>query len=315
MKKLIDYLSAARRIDNQVLLEKDVILHQVLLALVQDEFFRRSFAFKGGTCLTKCYLGYYRFSEDLDFTWRDQKLFSGKSQKAIRKMLSLYLDRIFQLLLTLSPQLHLDFKADKSNKRYVELGGSNKFSTFKLWYRSEILQREQFLKIQINFLELFCYPFRKGEAHSIIAGIDEAEFSFLFPEEAVALRAIPDVTCYSLPEIFLEKCRAVLTRREVKARDFIDLFQIVHRENLVLSQFRKEIMAKTQFMLRYDKYIQNLAAVQMEKLVLGEEAKLVLTKLPAGFAPFVRELSTFMLEVKEELLRNQERNLVFSKKA
>ena len=35
--------------------------------------FQETWVFKGGTCLKKCYFENYRFSEDLDFTLRDEK--------------------------------------------------------------------------------------------------------------------------------------------------------------------------------------------------------------------------------------------------
>jgi len=44
----------------------------------------------------------------------------------------------------------LDFKCVKSNPSYVELGGSNKFCTFKLWFDSEFWEHS-FIKVQINF--------------------------------------------------------------------------------------------------------------------------------------------------------------------
>ncbi len=50
------------------LIEKDLILHQILTDLSGHKFFAGNFLFKGATCLTKSYLGYYRFSEDIDFT-------------------------------------------------------------------------------------------------------------------------------------------------------------------------------------------------------------------------------------------------------
>ena len=34
---------------------------------------RESWVFKGGTCLKKCYFETYRFSEDLDFTLRNEE--------------------------------------------------------------------------------------------------------------------------------------------------------------------------------------------------------------------------------------------------
>lgn len=50
------------------LIEKGLILHQILTDLSKDEFFAPNFLFKGGTCLIKSYFGYLRFSEDIDFT-------------------------------------------------------------------------------------------------------------------------------------------------------------------------------------------------------------------------------------------------------
>ncbi|MGB9717940.1 MAG: hypothetical protein ACPL4E_05795 [Thermoproteota archaeon] len=34
--------------------------------------------------MTKCYFGYYRFSIDLDFTWRDQETWAGSGEKELR---------------------------------------------------------------------------------------------------------------------------------------------------------------------------------------------------------------------------------------
>ena len=37
--------------------------------------------------MTKCYFGYYRFSVDLDFTWRQQEIWSGLGKKELRRKL------------------------------------------------------------------------------------------------------------------------------------------------------------------------------------------------------------------------------------
>lgn len=68
MKEFVNEVSRVLKIERRDLVEKDFILHQVLLDLSKDEFFHKNFLFKGGTCLIKCYLGYFRFSEDIDFT-------------------------------------------------------------------------------------------------------------------------------------------------------------------------------------------------------------------------------------------------------
>jgi predicted nucleotidyltransferase component of viral defense system len=48
--------------------EKDYVLGWVLWGIGEDSDLRTAWAFKGGTCLKKCYIETYRFSEDLDFT-------------------------------------------------------------------------------------------------------------------------------------------------------------------------------------------------------------------------------------------------------
>ena len=48
--------------------EKDYVIGWVLWGIGSDERLSEGWAFKGGTCLKKCYIETYRFSEDLDFT-------------------------------------------------------------------------------------------------------------------------------------------------------------------------------------------------------------------------------------------------------
>ena len=48
--------------------EKDYVIGWVLWGIGTDPQLSSGWAFKGGTCLKKCYLETYRFSEDLDFT-------------------------------------------------------------------------------------------------------------------------------------------------------------------------------------------------------------------------------------------------------
>lgn len=48
--------------------EKDYVLGWVLWGIGSDPILTNSWVFKGGTCLKKCYVETYRFSEDLDFT-------------------------------------------------------------------------------------------------------------------------------------------------------------------------------------------------------------------------------------------------------
>ena len=53
---------------DQGVIEKDYILGWLLAGIAQHEALKRTWVFKGGTRLRKCYYETFRFSEDLDFT-------------------------------------------------------------------------------------------------------------------------------------------------------------------------------------------------------------------------------------------------------
>ncbi len=110
MRESIEYISSKAGIENRQLIEKDILLHKILVDLCNDRYFSSSFAFKGGTCLIKCYLGYYRFSEDLDFSYVNQKEFEGKSQKEIRKLISTKINSLTHLLSKIAKDNDFEFK-------------------------------------------------------------------------------------------------------------------------------------------------------------------------------------------------------------
>ena len=143
MKSFIEEVGNVIGFQRRDLIEKDIILHKLLLHLLKYKFFRENFLFKGGTCLIKSYFDYYRFSEDIDFTWRYQDVFRELSQKSIRKYLADIIDKFGDIL----EKYDADFVSDKSDRKYIELSGGNKTVTFKLWYDSEILNYKTFVKV------------------------------------------------------------------------------------------------------------------------------------------------------------------------
>jgi Nucleotidyl transferase AbiEii toxin, Type IV TA system len=56
---------------NPHVIEKDYVLGWMLAGIYAHDELAELWVFKGGTCLKKCFLETYRFSEDLDFTLRD----------------------------------------------------------------------------------------------------------------------------------------------------------------------------------------------------------------------------------------------------
>jgi len=57
---------------NPHVIEKDYVLGWILAGIYAHDELAESWIFKGGTCLKKCFFETYRFSEDLDFTLRNE---------------------------------------------------------------------------------------------------------------------------------------------------------------------------------------------------------------------------------------------------
>ena len=303
----VNQVATTLAIARRDLIEKDLILHQILTDLSQDKFFASNFLFKGGTCLAKSYLGYLRFSEDIDFTWKDQAVFKGMSTNKLRAHLSNVVDKTGSAFENIATKRGLDFRCVKSNIDYVELGGSNKTCTLKMWYDSEILKRRTFLKVQINFVERMFFPSKKGQLKGLLTGTHD-DLRALFPTEYAEYAAKIPIGIYDLREILSEKVRALLTREGTKARDFLDVYFICTRVGLKLEDMEPCIVAKTKFALNlYIKYRTNLKdkvdRLKSGKLFeWGEERSLLLSNIDeADFYSFLKTFEAFLITVLVKL--------------
>lgn len=287
------------------MVEKDVILHQILTDLSGDGFFSKNFVFKGGTCLIKQHLGYFRFSEDADFTWRRQSRFENMSTKKMRRELSPIIDAVGGTLEVISARRGLDFACSKDDPEYVEVGGSNKMCTFKMWYNSAVLDRRSFVKVQVNFVEEICTRPTKGHLRSLVSRHGDSreveEARFLFPEYEEYSSEIPfDV--YDIREILSEKIRAMVTRKGVKARDYLDAFFIKKATGIGPADVEECVMRKTAHALdHYAKYRRNLE-IKRERMMeggapfsWGAERELLLTEIDeAEFKRETEELARYL---------------------
>ena len=82
MPEFVGFVAEKSGVNKPALLEQDILIHRLLKALCDSPGFAGKYVFKGGSCLVKCYFGYYRFSVDLDFTWKDHGYLSvgGKAR-------------------------------------------------------------------------------------------------------------------------------------------------------------------------------------------------------------------------------------------
>jgi len=99
METKIDLNEEIRRLSIETkfsprLLEKDYHLTKILQKISEKRI--ENLVFKGGTCLNKCYLGFYRLSEDLDFIFNQDV--KGLSKLQIKKILDNLRRIIFEIL-------------------------------------------------------------------------------------------------------------------------------------------------------------------------------------------------------------------------
>ena len=246
LKEFLLFIKDKTNITAMEIIEKDFYLNVLLSTLNLEEY-----VFKGGTCLAKAYLDYFRLSEDLDFTFVEQDIFNGLSTKSIKKICKEKIDLFGEQLETLG----LDFVFDKKDTRYVMLGSNNKLVTFKVHYNSVVTNAPSFVKIQINFLEKIkfsplskkLYPLAKENNFSKEDGIYYQEFLQFYKEKTALV--------YDVKEIVAEKLRSLLTRRAIKARDAVDLLFIYQKFKIHPKDLMSESEEKTLFAINaYEKY-------------------------------------------------------------
>jgi predicted nucleotidyltransferase component of viral defense system len=250
LKNFLIFIKDKTNITAVELIEKDFYLN-VLLSKLNLE----GYVFKGGTCLAKAYLDYFRFSEDLDFTFADQKLWEGKSTKSIKKICKEKIDFFGEQL----EKIGLSFKFDKTDRNYVELGNNNKLVTFKVYYESVLTGKSSFIKIQINFLEKIVFASEAKELTPLIKQNQFAKEDQIYFKEFLEFYKPFKTKVYDIREIVAEKVRSLLTRKAIKSKDAIDLLFIYNKYKIKPQDILKETKEKLLFSINnYEKYKENL---------------------------------------------------------
>ena len=183
--------------------EKDYVLGWVLGGIGTEPALRDGWVFKGGTCLKKCYLETFRFSEDLDFT----VLPGGPVEsQAVVDHLGLMLRRTGQ-------ESGIDFAIREPRIR-VRPNGSLEA---RIYYRGP-RQTPSPASVRLDLTRdevVACPPVMRPIQH-------------LYPDE---LPAPATTRCYSLEEVFAEKIRALGERG--RPRDLYDVVFLLDHPALI----------------------------------------------------------------------------------
>lgn len=185
--------------------EKDYVLGWVLWGIGTDPILGEQWVFKGGTCLKKCYIETYRFSEDLDFT----VLAGGVvAPDDVLPHLHRVLDRV-------GDESGIDFSQREPRFRLRPLGQA---AEGRVYYRGP-RQTPQPASIKLDLSadeQVVRPPVLRSVAHP---------YPDLLPQPGT-------VRCYSFEEVFAEKLRAMGQRG--RPRDLYDIVNLFRRNDLRL---------------------------------------------------------------------------------
>lgn len=198
LSEFVGFVTRKSGLQKGSLIEKDILLHRVLTEIFSSRLFN-SYLFKGGSCLVKCYLGYYRFSIDLDLTWANQRAWEDLGKNKLRPELINETKYFGSFLELVARNMKMDFRCDLRDKKYIAFGSGNRMVSYKLWKNYEIM------KIQVNFVEGLVFNQRKQTEHVLIDKdmISKEEMTY-FKDFLKFYRPV-DVLAYCKEEILCEK--------------------------------------------------------------------------------------------------------------
>jgi predicted nucleotidyltransferase component of viral defense system len=194
--------------DQQI--EKDYILSWILAGIAQHAQLSGNIVFKGGTVLKKIYFKDYRFSEDLDFTLRNNDITNEQIFEWFKETFEFVREEANIPLEILDDNEHQDGGINFYIAYVGPLGGQGSNKKVKIDIsRSEMLQFKPIL------LPAFL-PYSDLIAHKLL--------------------------CYPLEEILVEKLRSVMQR--MQARDFYDIWYLLEVHGMAVDFYITEFSNK-----------------------------------------------------------------------
>jgi len=272
---------------------------------LKDEYLVNNLAFKGGTCLIKAFLGYYRFSEDIDFTWKNKEIWENKTLAQVKRDCSEEITKLTEHFKIIAHKLDLNFSGDKSREDEVHISSGGRMVSFFIGYHSDMLEKPNRIKVEINFVDYMIYPFKPRHLDSYIETLDSKELEFLYEDIWKEYKKEIEFECYDAREIFIEKCRAALTRKSYKFRDILDIYFMERKFKYSIKSFEPQIVEKTKFMLDlYKRYQDNMEQINFpdHTILDSEEMELLLIKSPEGLNREVQRIHKELMAIKEKMM-------------
>ncbi len=258
------------------IIAKDLVLTLILAEFEREKGIFNDLIFKGGTLLSRNFLKYHRFSEDLDFVHKDSNKLRTLTRNQRERQIKKFIDIFTPALKKVSDVLDLDFNVDRSNRKYCTILSGRTVYIFRLYYNAN-----NYVKVEINFIEKMFNKPKEVSVKAITDFFDSKELMFILGLNIDNF----NVLSYPINEIILEKYRALLTRPSLKERDLFDLFLIknsldvdidkvvekIQSCSLIKKELRKLIIDNLEFLnnnefFKSNENIDDLAIIKYDKV-------------------------------------------------
>ena len=180
--------------------EKDYVLNWLLWGIYQQATLKSTWIFKGGTCLKKCFLDTFRFSEDLDFTVTHKQQLTSEN--------------LMQCLSTITEQVYeetgIEFFTHHFKCQVLPRKNDHVYSQVKIPYNGPLRRKRKVATIKLDLTSdeiLVLKPAHKQVYHPYS---DKPKMGIW-------------ATCYAFEEVMGEKIRALSQRARPR-----DLYDVIH---------------------------------------------------------------------------------------
>lgn len=287
-----------------LLVSDEIIEKDLLLTLILAEFEKiglgKELIFKGGTLLSRNYLKYHRFSEDLDFVHKDSSQIRELNRNARERRIKQFIDYFVPELKRLADSLGLEFSINRRDIKFCTILHGGSVYIFRIYY-----SENRFIKVEINFVEKIINTPKEVSIKAITDFFDSKELMFILGLDITNFR----VLSYPLEEIILEKYRAILTRNELKERDLFDLFLI--KDSLKINT--KQVIEKVKDSSLIKRELDKLITEKLSLLEMGEffksnekiEDLAIIEYNPKEFKEFKQKIKPILIEICKKFLNKE----------
>ena len=177
------------------IIEKDYVL-SLMLSLLANCNIRDKLIFKGGTAIKKMYFSDARFSIDLDFNFNEISIASIQ-----REVTGLIKSTAFNTVEFVKIKNEFESKKEDVYRCMIEYEGPIKHNL------------NQSVRLDFNGRETLLFDIQEKR----ILDVYESEMMHV------------TVPTMDITEMFAEKCRALITRKEQKSKDLFDIYFLINK--------------------------------------------------------------------------------------